>query len=97
MIYKDLQKTNLKLIKKLNHYFNVNIIKINKQSFNDIDIEKTVQKTLKIIQQKNELKTELNETFNIIQRYFEQTFKIIVANRNFISLTVLTNLYVALI
>ena len=66
------------------------------ESFVDRNIKDVAQKALERLQQKNELKESLKGTSAIIRKYFDQTVKIIIASKDFISLATSANPYAAL-
>ncbi|MCJ1432221.1 hypothetical protein MMC27_001577 [Xylographa pallens] len=96
LAYDALQRANPELIKKFNYCLGLNSTDIDNKILVFPSIDRVVQKAFEELKEAGGSDEKLNRTSATIRKYFEQTIKIIIASKDYISSAVSANPYAAL-
>ncbi|MCJ1384636.1 hypothetical protein MMC17_007754, partial [Xylographa soralifera] len=96
LAYDALQKTNPELIEKFNHCLGISTTDIDNKSLVLPSTDRVVQKAFDELKEAGSSNEELKKTSAKIRKYFEQTIKIVIASKDYISSAVSANPYAAL-
>jgi hypothetical protein len=96
LAYRDLQKANPELVESFSHCLGIGTALTDTTTFVYSDIKGPAHKALEEINEARNSKDKLDGTSVTIRKYFEQTIKIVIASKDFISSAVSANPYAAL-